>query len=174
MAYQTLSSIFQRYNSELSVAEAHGMATAMLCVDAQSDVNQWMREVFDDDAGLVEEDEWMSRELFEQTRNLLNPEESLFEFDLFLPEHVELSEQATAIINWSQGFLLGIGYSDSQREWQGETQGILRDMVEFTKLDAAIEDDDDDEEAYMQIHEYLRAAVLTIRDELNDDAGKQP
>jgi uncharacterized protein YgfB (UPF0149 family) len=53
-------------------------------------------------------------------------------------------------------------------QWSKEIEGILKDMVEFTKLDAEVEaDSDEDEEAFMQIHEYLRAAVLIVRDELN-------
>jgi len=170
MAYQLLSSIFQRYDSDLSVAQAHGMATAMLCVDGHSDAINWLNEIFDVQDQPIEEDKVLIINLFEQTRKLLNPDadESLFEFDLFLPENVDLSEQAITLANWCEGFLWGIGYSQSKADWQEETDGILRDMVAFTKLDNDIEEDnDDDEAAFIQIHEYLRAAVLIIRDELN-------
>lgn len=174
MAYQTLSTIFQRYDSDLDPAEAHGIATAMLCVDGHSDCANWFREIFDDEFRVVEEDKTILIDLFEQTRKLLNPDETVFEFDLFLPQDEDLSEQATTLANWCKGFLWGIGYSKSQGDWQGDTDGILRDMVEFTKLDEDVEDDnDDDEDAFIQIHEYLRAAVLIIRDELNQHSDSQ-
>jgi uncharacterized protein YgfB (UPF0149 family) len=175
MAYQILSSIFQPYNSDLSVAQAHGMATAMLCVDDHSDSINWLNEIFEAHEQPIEEDKAQIINLFEQTRKLLNPDESLFEFDLFLPENVDLSEQAITLANWCEGFLWGIGYAQSKADWKEETDGILRDMVAFTKLDSDVEDDnDDDEAAFIQVHEYLRAAVLIIRDELNSDSNSQP
>lgn len=171
MAYQILSSIFQRYDSDLTPAEAHGIATAMLCVNGQCESAGWFSEVFDDVQSIVEEDRAVLIDLFEQTQKLLDPDESVFEFDLFLPADVNLPQQAAALANWCKGFLWGIGYARSQGDWQGETDGILRDMVEFTKLDIEIEDnDDEDEDAFIQIHEYIRAAVLIVRDELNQNS----
>ena len=171
MAYQTLSSIFQRYNSDLSVAQAHGMATAMLCVDGHSDAINWLNEIFEAHESLIEEDKAQIVNLFEQTRKLLEPDDSFFEFDLFLPENIDLSEQAIALASWCEGFLWGIGYAQSKVNWQEETDGILRDMVAFTKLDSDVEDDnDDDESAFIQVHEYLRTAVLMVRDELSVDS----
>ncbi|NOQ35796.1 MAG: UPF0149 family protein [Methylococcaceae bacterium] len=168
MAYQALSSIFQRYDSDLTPAEAHGIATAMLCVNRQCESANWFSEVFEDVHSVIEDDRSVLVDLFEQTRKLLDPDESVFEFDLFLPQDADLAQQAASLANWSKGFLWGIGYSRSKGDWQGETDGILRDMVEFTKLDIEVEDDDDeDEDAFIQIHEYLRAAVLIVRDELN-------
>ncbi len=174
MAYQTLSSIFQRYDSDFSVAQAHGMATAMLCIDGHSDAINWLNEIFDARVQPLEDDKGQIINLFEQTRKLLDPDESVFEFDLFLPENVDLSEQAITLANWCEGFLWGIGYSQSKVDWQKETAGILRDMVAFTQLDSNVEDDnDDDEAAFIQVHEYLRAAVLIIRDELSSDSNSQ-
>lgn len=173
MAYQILSSIFQRYDSDFSVAQAHGMATAMLCVDGHSDAINWLNEIFEAQDQPIEEDKVQIINLFEQTRKLLDPDtdESLFKFDLFLPENVNLSEQATTLANWCEGFLWGIGYAQSKVDGQEEMDGILRDMVAFTKLDSDVEDDNDnDEDAFIQIHEYLRAAVLIIRDELNSNS----
>ncbi len=172
MAYQILSSIFQRYNSDLSVAQSHGMATAMLCVNRHSDAINWLHEIFEAHEQPIEEDKAQIVNLFEQTRNLLDPDDSLFEFDLFLPENVNLSEKAITLANWCEGFLWGIGCSQSKADWQRETNEILRDMVAFTKLDNEVEDDNDDDEAALtQIHEYLRAAVLIIRDELSSDSN---
>lgn len=168
MIYQMLSSIFQHYESNLSVAQAHGIAVAMLCVKGQSDSINWLKEIFEEHVLVTEEHKRQLCNLFEQTRDLLNPDESMFEFDLWLPDNVSLFEKTTALINWCEGFLWGMAYTRSQGDWQGETPGILRDMVEFTKLDKRDEEDnDDDEAAFIQIHEYLRAAVLIVYDELN-------
>ncbi len=174
MVYQTLRSIFQRYESDFSIAEAHGMATAMLCIKSHCDAIKWLNEVFEEDGLIIEDDKMQLLELFEQTRKLLDPDESIFEFDLLLPENGLLPEKTEALIKWCQGFLWGIGYTHSDNDWQGETIGILRDLVEFTKLNADVEDNnDDDENAFIQVHEYLRAAVLIIRDELQTNSNHQ-
>lgn len=168
MAYQEINEIFQQHDTATSAAQAHGIATAMLCVDARADVNTWLDQLFDDDIDLVEEDKAALLTLFERTRLLLNPDETEFEFDLLFPDNDELQEHAIALSEWCQGFLWGIGYSHSAANWSGETHGILKDMVEITKLEQDIEEEnDEDEEAFMQLHQYLRAAVLIIRDELN-------
>jgi uncharacterized protein YgfB (UPF0149 family) len=168
MAYQEINEIFQQHDTTISAAEAHGIATAMLCVDIRTEVNDWLDQLFEEDVGLVEQDKATLIALFERTRALLNPEETEFEFDLFFPVSDDLQELAIALSNWCQGFLWGIGYSHSAADWSGETNGILKDMVEFTKLEHQIEEgNEEDEEAFMQIHQYLRAAVLIIRDELN-------
>lgn len=167
MAYQVISEIFQQYDGGTSAAEAHGMATAMLCVDARADANGWLDELFNDDVGLLEENKAALVALFERTRLLLNPDETEFAFDLLFPENDDLQEHLLALSDWCLGFLWGIGYSHSAANWSGETNGILKDMVEITKLEHNVEEDnDEDEEAFMQLHQYLRAAVLIIRDEL--------
>ena len=170
MAYQEINEIFQQHDIGCSAAEAHGIATAMLCVDARADVNRWLGELFEDEVALVEEEKAALLILFERTRLLLNPDETEFEFDLFFPDNDDLQEHTIALSEWCSGFLWGIGYSHSAANWSGETDGILKDMVEITKLEQDVdEENDEDEEAFMQLHEYLRAAVLIIRDELSTD-----
>ena len=172
MTYQIINEIFQELDSSISAAEAHGIATAMLCVDRRADVNKWLEELFDDDVALLEQDKAALVTLFDRTRLLLNPDETEFTFDLFFPENDNLQKHAQALNNWCQGFLWGIGYSHSHANWSGETNGILKDMVEFTKLDTDVENDnDEDEAAFIQLHQYLRAAVLIIRDELNQNVS---
>lgn len=168
MAYQTINSIFQGNDSDMNVAEAHGIASALLVMNLETESSQWIDEVFNETHTLIEEDKTQLVHLFEQTRTVLNPEEAMFEFDLFLPnDENDLPEQAMALSLWCQGFLWGFAHSQAKQELIGETAEILREMVEFTKLEEHIDDDDDEaEDALMQIHEYLRAAVLIIHDEI--------
>ena len=170
MSYQILNDIFHHHEADSSVAEAHGIATAMLCIKNQSESFEWLNTLFDENTQLTEEDRSLLVNLFEQTRSLLKPEDSLFEFDLLLPEEEDLSEQISALMMWCQGFLWWMGCATQQSDdWQDETKEILRDMIEFTKLESAVENDDEEaENAFMEIHEYLRSAVLIIRDEIND------
>jgi yecA family protein len=169
MVYQQVNTIFQKYESDINAAEAHGIATAMLCIDSRADITSWLAEAFAEQVDLSAEDKSTVVDLFNHTRLLLTPEETDKVFDLFLPAEDDLEEQVIALSDWCQGFLWGIGYAqNSSAQWSKEVHDILHDLVEFTKLDTDIEEDnEEDEEAFMQIHQYLRAAVLMIRDELN-------
>ena len=162
--YQAVNEILDQMDAGIGAAEAHGIAVGMLSVEARADAGNWLRELVNDGNNILEEDEVLLLELFEQSRQVLNDGADEFDFDLFLPDDDEsLSEQAEALRCWCQGFLFGVGYVQSVGEWSGEVGEIMRDMIELTKIDSDLEDEDD-ENALMEIREYVRAAVFTVRD----------
>lgn len=180
MAYQTINKIFQKNESDLTSSEAHGLATGMLCIENKVDVAYWLAELFPDDVSLLDEDKTTLVALFEQTRKLLNGEDDGFRYDLFLPGDDEaLTQQLQAIGSWCEGFLFGVGHARSESTWPGETGEIMKDIVEFTKLDSEIDEDMDEEEvneheaALIEIQEYLRVAVMMVRDQFMDENNGQ-
>lgn len=165
MVYQGINIIFERNNAAISAAEAHGMATGMLCVNGQADGAHWLEELFKDSVDLSDEDRAVLMKLFERTRELLVSE--VFEFDLMLPDdEVLLGERVQALSRWCEGFLFGVGSAYISSGWPGDVPEILKDITEFTKLDEEAEGEED-ESAFMEVTEYLRSAVLLLRDELN-------
>jgi len=164
MMYQSVNEVLEQQEAELGAAEAHGIAVGMLTVESRADPGNWLRELLSDSNNILEEDEVLLLELFEQTRQRLIEGADEFAFDLFLPDDEEpLPEQVEALRNWCQGFLFGVGYARSSGDWPGEIGEVMRDVIEFTKIDSELEDEDD-ANALMEIREYLRAAVFTIRD----------
>jgi uncharacterized protein YgfB (UPF0149 family) len=170
MAYKACNAIVVQSDAELSAAEAHGMATGMLCVNEHTESAQWLGELLRHAAPVTAEDKALLVRLFEETRRLLASEE--LEFDLFLPdEEALLSEQVEALKNWCRGFLFGAGTgSDAALNWPADVQEILKDIAEFTRLDTEAEGEED-ENALMEITEYLRSAVLLLRDELGNSCS---
>lgn len=176
MAYQEISEIFYKNDSDLSPSEAHGLATGMLCLESTIDVINWLTELFPEEIQLVEEDRAILCALFEQTRTLLNNEDNGFRFDLFLPDEEDLlKDQANAIKSWCEGFLFGIGYIRSTSAWTGEIGEILKDIVEFTKMETELDDEmetedlDEYETALIEIQEYLRVSVMMIKEKFEDE-----
>jgi hypothetical protein len=166
MAYKTCNAIIVQSDTELSAAEAHGMATGMLCVNEQAESAAWLAELLHNANPVIDEDKNLLARLFEETRRLLASDE--FEFDLFLPEEdTSLAEQIDALKSWCRGFLFGVGSSAAVSNWSKDVREILKDITEFTKLDANAEGEED-ERALMEITEYLRSAVLLLRDELGE------
>ena len=170
MAYKTCNAIIVQCDTDLSAAEAHGMATGMLCVNEQAESAAWLAELLHNASPVIDEDKNLLFRLFEETRRLLGSDE--FEFDLFLPEEdVLLSEQVEALIGWCRGFLFGVGSGASASTWPKDVHEIMKDITEFTKLDANAEGEED-ERALVEITEYLRSAVLLLRDELGESNGE--
>ncbi|MFA5984578.1 MAG: UPF0149 family protein [Methylococcaceae bacterium] len=173
MVYQIVENILAKADVEASAAEAHGMAAGMLCLSSLADSSRWMGELLQDAQGISDEDRKVLLNLFDQTRILLASEQ--FEFDLFLPDdEAGLSERTTALSLWCQGFLFGIGTMATGFDRTGDIGGILKDITEFTKLEVDEDDMEDEnaaETAYTEVTEYLRSAVLLLRDQLETMAG---
>ncbi|MDD2760021.1 MAG: UPF0149 family protein [Methylomonas sp.] len=167
--YQAVNAIFEKHDADIGAAEAHGIAVGMLCVEVKADAGNWLHELFADEHALPDEDKSLLLNLFDRTRQLLDPETEEFAFDLFLPDEDEgLSELAEALRCWCRGFLFGVGYAHSDAEWPGDSAEVMGDMIELTKIDSDV-DGEDDENALMEIHEYLRAAVLSVRDQFAEN-----
>ena len=168
MSYNACNAIIIQSDAELSAAEAHGMATGMLCVNEQTDSASWLTELFQNSNAVLDENEYVLVRLFEETRRLLGSDE--FDFDLFLPDDdALLIEQVDALRNWCRGFLLGVSSGGATSNWSKEAREILKDIAEFTKLDVDAKGEEN-EQAFMEITEYLRSAVLLLRDELSSSS----
>lgn len=169
MTYSACNAIIVQTDDELSAAEAHGMATGMLCVNEQTESESWLAELLQNSNSVMDENQYVLVRLFEETRRLLASEE--FEFDLFLPEDdISLAERAESLKSWCRGFLFGVSSEGSAPNWSKNAREILKDIAEFTKLDADAEGEED-EHSFMEVTEYLRSAVLLLRDELNGSSG---
>jgi yecA family protein len=167
MTYQNIDSLFKRSDEVNSAAEAHGLATGMLCVNGQTQSAVWIKQLFDDGDDISAEQARQLAQLFEETRETLSSGD--YDFEPFLPADDEpLSEQIAALVDWCRGFLFGVGALYQNSEQSGQTREILRDIAEFTRLDPDAEGEED-EVAFMEVTEYLRTAVLLLRAELGSN-----
>ncbi len=168
MAYQLINAIVQQIQPELTAAEAHGMAAGMLCGNRRTTCKAWLSEAFQDaDATPITDDGALLANFFEETRRLLDSDN--FEFDLFLPAEAEtsLSGQIAALKNWCNGFLVGLGMTIASADCSPEAKEILKDITECTRLDTESEGDED-EAAFVEVNEYLRAAVILLKHEFSN------
>ncbi len=166
ITYPDLERLLKRHDADLDAAEAHGIATGMLCLDGRIAADTWLNELFQHNPALTDAELDLLLALFERTRACLLSLD--FEFDLFLPDdEALLSQQLEALSNWCRGFLFGVGFSSAQAQasWPGDSGEILKDFIEFTKLDTHAYSEGD-EQAFMEIHEYCRAAIMLLKDDL--------
>ena len=168
MSYTTIDAILVQYDAELSAAEAHGMASGLLAINGKFSNQSWLNELLQNTPLINREHNVELIGLFDDTQDVLAHDE--FEFELFLPEDDEsdLIERVDALRQWCKGFLFGVGFANTATTFSVQTQEILKDVAEITKLDTDIElEDEEAENDFMELTEYLRAAVLALRDEFN-------
>jgi uncharacterized protein YgfB (UPF0149 family) len=167
--YEEIQSVLEDADANMSASETHGLAAGMLCVGFDADFDRWMTAIFDTDQQqdeLGDGDKQILMALFQGTQELLGADE--FIFDLLLPDDDErIGVQAGALSEWCQGFLYGVAYMGvgDDKEWEEESRGVLRDLMEISRLDAD-NTDDSDEQAFVELHEYVRIGVHMLLEEL--------
>lgn len=178
--FEELQSMLEACDADMGAAETHGLASGMLSVQFDADFNRWLTAIFDTEAQLqavTDDDKQSLTALFYGTLELLKDES--FEFDLLLPgDDGRISERAKALSEWCQGFLYGVAYMGvgDDAKWGEEGRGILRDMMEISRLDAD-GSEDADEQSFIELHEYVRAAVHVLMGELqapDEDTTPEP
>lgn len=155
----------QQFQPDLTAAEAHGIATGMLCANHSAKPVFWLAELLPENVVMNEESKQVLTHFFEETRRVMLDDD--FEFEPFLPSDSDtlLNEQIEALKNWCQGFLFGVGSTVQSTDFSPSALEILKDIAEFTRLDTEAEGEED-EAAFMEINEYLRAAVILLKYEL--------
>ena len=170
-----IESVLLSHNTIMSVAEAHGTLSGMLCADIGAEMDQWLSEVFDDEAGdLNGEDRMTLVAFFDETRNWMDG--TYFEFEIALPDDdTSLNQRTTALSDWCRGFLFGFGLSfeTEQGHWSSDCKDILRDIAEISRIDNE-EESEENEEAFMELTESLRVGIQLIHSELQSVSEKPP
>lgn len=173
--FEDLQLMLEERNANMGAAEVHGLASGMLCVEFDADFNRWLTAIFDTDEqinALLDDDKQTLSGIFQGTSELLQEEE--FIFDLLLPDDDErIGARANALSEWCQGFLYGVAYmgAGDDTDWDEECRGVLRDLMEISRLDAE-SSEDSDEQAFMELHEYVRLAVQMLLDQLQSSDEK--
>lgn len=173
--HDEVSRALANIDATVTAAEAQGMLCGLFCAPTPPDMAQWIAQVLE---GLSPKGE-PAREaletlagLYQDTHDRLDNE--ILEFALLLPDdEAELSERATALGRWCEGFLFGLGLANGQAGGQagGQAEGLPReaneaisDIGQIAQLDPDTPADEDSEIAYTELVEYLRAATLLLRE----------
>lgn len=92
-------------------------------------------------------------------------------YTLFLPDdETDMTQRVRALAGWCQGFLVGFGTASGQAgigQFSAETEEALKDIVSITSLSDEFSQDEDEsnENAYAELVEYLKVAVLLMSSE---------
>jgi len=178
--YEDLQVMLDEHDAQMNVSEVHGLASGMLCVQFDADFYRWITAIFDTEDqlnALTEDDKQSLSGLFQGTLELLKEDD--FIFDLLLPDDdARIAERATALSEWCQGFLYGVAYMGvgDDKDWSDDCRGVLRDFMEISRLDSD-NSDNSDEQAFMELHEYVRMGVQMLMQQLqsgDEPTGEEP
>lgn len=149
------------------VPEAHGTLAGALCAAADFGFDDWMREIYPEGQPTdVARGPLLA--LFEGTRHALGAGE--MGFVAMLPgDEVPIGQRASALGQWCQGFLYGLGSqplpdADALPEQVGE---IVRDLTSITQVGVdESESEESNEQAYSELVEFVRVGAQLLFEEL--------
>jgi yecA family protein len=156
----------------MGASECHGMLTGLICAEGTLDSAGWLQHLMRqagkealDDA----EAEAVLRALHGETVRQLG--DATLDFHLLVPSDDALvAERTEALAEWCQGFLsgLGLGGLSELDRLPEESAEATRDLAQIAQAaDYEVTGDEEDEQAYSELMEYVRTAVLLINEELN-------
>jgi uncharacterized protein YgfB (UPF0149 family) len=159
-------------------AEAHGTLVGSLCATGCS-LDEWLAEILPE--GRAGSDAATSLQaVFNATSGSLGDTDMSFQ-PLLPSDEDPIAERTTALGEWCQGFLYGLGVGvavPDLSELQGEAAEVLRDMTEITHVDVDPEDSEESNEAaYAELVEFVRVGVQLLYDQLQplrDPPRQQP
>ena len=144
-------------------AELHGGLCGFLAGGGKAERRTWLAQVLAD-AELVfapAADDPLDR-LYQTTREqLASPD---FGFALLLPEGDEpVDVRGDALLAWCRGFLGGFGLAHTAAgNLSEESEEALADLGRIAASDLSYEDPERDEDAYAEVLEFVRVAVLLV------------
>lgn len=151
--------------STVSAAEAHGCLCGAVCVRRDYGLADWLNEILPD-GGATADSELAA--LLERSTDALANGEMEFE-PLLPPDEQPLADRVAALGAWCHGFLYGFGAGGTvgHAALPEDVAEMLGDVAQIANAGAVgSEDEEVEEEAYVELVEFLRAAVQLAYDEL--------
>lgn len=165
--FDDLQRVLVQTRALTDAAEAHGTLVGSLCA-SRCTLGDWLAEILPEGRaeGLAAQD---LQAVFEATAGALV--EGALAFEPLLPaDDAPIGDRATALGEWCQGFLYGLGAGPALPDpdaLQGEAAEVLRDMTAITQVDVDPADDPEtNEAAYAELVEFVRVAVQLLYEHL--------
>jgi len=156
--YTQIQQVLTGERSLVDAAEAHGTLAGCLCAQLEYRFEDWLAEILPEGQAAPVARAAL-REVYARTADALDDPDTAF--DLLLPEGGRsLEARATALGQWCQGFLYGLGSTDATR-WPGDVGQLVRNFTEITHV-GVDEPDSEDESAYGVVVSYVRDGVKEV------------
>ena len=166
-AHSRLQEALQRCNALADAAESHGTLAGALCAAHPYTLADWLGEILPEGNAPAAIRETL-RQVFNSTRDALAGRQMTC--DMLLPDDEQaLAERTTALGEWCQGFLygLGTGHLQDPASAGGEVGEIIADFTAITQVDVDPDDSvEASESAYAELVEFVRVGVQLLFEQL--------
>ena len=165
--YDNLKSILHPLNTDDTISAAHGILCGFACVKPDLSLDDWLNEVLVNiDLNNLNEKSAHEElaQVFNETLSQLNDETLDFQL-LIADEDARLGEQANTLIEWCQGYLVGLGLQKVSTTDEDVLE-MIKDFSEISKLDAAVLDTEQNAQDLNEIIEFVRMGTLLIQETL--------
>jgi uncharacterized protein len=174
--YTDIQRLLTDQRSLADAAEAHGTLAGSLCAAVGYRFEDWMHEILPEGRAADDLSTASLRQLYLDTAGSLEGQE--MEFELLLPEDEQpIDSRTSALGQWCQGFLYGLGTSALQdaSALPGEVGEIVRDLTEISHV--GVDDGqsaETNESAYAELVEFVRVGVQLVFEELGPLRDQPP
>ena len=165
--YDLARDALQKLNTDATISSAHGLLCGFYCVKQDISIDDWLNEVLVniDLNNIVEkESHQVLAEIFNNTSEQLAAPTLNF-WPGIADDVSSLREQANTLIEWCQGFLVGLGLSSVETSDE-EVLEMIKDISENSQLDAELLDSEENTQDFYEIVEFVRMGVLFIQETL--------
>lgn len=152
-----------------SAAEVQGVFCGLLCAGDPEPEETWLSELLPTTPPedlLVQEARRPLLTLAAGTREQLESDGP--GLSLLLPsDELPLAERATAVYDWSRGFLFGLALAGlRESDLSEDVRAVFGDFAALTRMDLDdLDDSEDNEQALMEVVEFIRVAAMLIYEE---------
>lgn len=171
-AITLVDTALRRLGADIGASECHGLLAGCLCSAGALTREAWFNHL-----GVAAQPGNVLAQEASQTLDALRKammvqlNDPLLDFQPLLPDDARpLVERVEALGEWCQGFLMGMalgGLKDLDK-LPGDSGEAVRDMVQLAGAGGYdVGDDEEDEQAYADLVEYVRTAVLLMNEELH-------
>ena len=165
--YDLAKDAIQKLNTDDTISSAHGLLCGFYCVKQDILLDDWLNEVIvtiDLNNLLEKASHQVLAEIFNNTSEQL-ADPTLNFWPVIADDMCTLREQANTLVEWCQGFLVGLGLS-SVETTDEEVLEMIKDISEIAQLDADLLDSEENTQDLYEIVEFVRIGVLFIQETL--------
>jgi uncharacterized protein YgfB (UPF0149 family) len=154
--YDLAKDAIQKLNTDDTISSAHGLLCGFYCVKQDIQLDDWLNEVIvtiDLQNLLEKESHQVLAEIFNNTSEQL-ADPTLNFWPVIADDMCTLREQANTLVEWCQGFLVGLGLS-SVETTDEEVLEMIKDISEIAQLDADLLDSEENTQDLYEIVEFV-------------------
>jgi yecA family protein len=177
---QELKQLLQDLQLTSSASEVHGFVTGLLAAGVRLNKQQLIKVL----EAHTETDQAFDNALIASlwqmqlaTLEALGASEIIFT-PLVPEDEFTLTERVIALSDWCQGMLSGFGLAvrgDDERLTKDDIQETLQDIVNIVHVGGDFDsENEEDEQAYMELYEFVRLAVIHLFEEMSPREEHRP